>query len=159
MRIRIADIKLKATQRPSGYVDEVLSKGQVMGDFLVIDPKSYNELMRKYSPNVGIKSGGCCAKPVLKNSITNTPTQSIASPDLPPIRTQIRNATKAVGRVLSNAISRRTVVASHDKVEERRSICNTCEFFIEKSGRCAKCGCFLKVKLQLESEHCPENKW
>ena len=44
-------------------------------------------------------------------------------------------------------------------VEERLKTCRGCEFFIKKSGRCAKCGCFMKFKTKLRAGKCPIGKW
>lgn len=41
----------------------------------------------------------------------------------------------------------------------RLEICQTCEFYKPKTNRCAKCGCFMKLKTQLEHAKCPMKKW
>lgn len=41
----------------------------------------------------------------------------------------------------------------------RLEICKTCEFYREKSNRCMKCGCFMKMKTTLKKATCPVGKW
>lgn len=41
----------------------------------------------------------------------------------------------------------------------RLEICKTCEFYKPKTNRCAKCGCFMKLKTSLEHATCPIKKW
>lgn len=44
-------------------------------------------------------------------------------------------------------------------IDARVAICEGCDFFVAESYRCIKCGCFLKFKTTLRSQHCPINKW
>ena len=48
----------------------------------------------------------------------------------------------------------------HDEnvLKMRWDICLGCEFF-KDSGRCSKCGCFMKVKTQFIHASCPVGKW
>ena len=41
--------------------------------------------------------------------------------------------------------------------EERKKICDTCEYNAE--WFCKKCGCILPVKVRVKNSSCPENKW
>jgi hypothetical protein len=41
----------------------------------------------------------------------------------------------------------------------RLEICKGCEHFSKLSLRCKKCGCFMKLKTQLEKAYCPIGKW
>lgn len=49
MKILISSIKSKASSRPEGYIEDVLSQGVVEGDFLIIDPPKYKLLLDKYA--------------------------------------------------------------------------------------------------------------
>jgi len=42
-------------------------------------------------------------------------------------------------------------------VKRRESICNECEY--KKYGMCQKCHCVLYVKVRLDNQQCPINKW
>jgi len=41
----------------------------------------------------------------------------------------------------------------------RFEICQSCEWFRQKSQTCKKCGCFMKLKTTLENATCPMGKW
>ncbi len=42
---------------------------------------------------------------------------------------------------------------------DRISICKQCPMYDSIFGRCKDCGCFLRAKVQLEGEECPQGKW
>lgn len=48
-----------------------------------------------------------------------------------------------------------------DEYEQQRrfDICQVCEHYIKHSKRCAKCGCFLKMKIKMKVSECPIQKW
>lgn len=50
MRLRLADIEAKAAERPAGYVEDVISRGVVDGDFLEISSDALSELRAIYRP-------------------------------------------------------------------------------------------------------------
>lgn len=41
----------------------------------------------------------------------------------------------------------------------RLEICKVCEFYGKSTNRCKKCGCFMKLKTNLEHARCPVGKW
>lgn len=43
--------------------------------------------------------------------------------------------------------------------KERLAICETCEFFVNKTTKCEKCGCFMEYKSLMLSQECPIGKW
>jgi hypothetical protein len=45
------------------------------------------------------------------------------------------------------------------EANNRKNICNSCEFFNKAQERCTKCGCFMAVKVYLKASHCPIGKW
>ena len=49
--------------------------------------------------------------------------------------------------------------ASQETIDQRLEICRSCEFFKHGSQRCKKCGCFMKLKTELEQARCPIGKW
>ena len=49
--------------------------------------------------------------------------------------------------------------SGQDEVERRLSICRECPYFVQRTERCRKCGCFMKLKTKLERAHCPIGKW
>lgn len=50
-------------------------------------------------------------------------------------------------------------LVSGDLLNNRRSICNSCNEFDAKNITCNKCGCFINIKTQWASEKCPLDKW
>jgi hypothetical protein len=69
----------------------------------------------------------------------------------------------AVGRLVSG----KKVLSSPEEVDRRSWICAgnkdrgipKCDFFAETSGRCAKCGCKMSVKIRALASSCPIGKW
>lgn len=41
----------------------------------------------------------------------------------------------------------------------RMQICNSCQFFIQSTSQCKKCGCFMTAKTRLKQSQCPVGKW
>jgi hypothetical protein len=76
---------------------------------------------------------------------------------LPPVTTQIKNASGALIRATGALLSGERVKAPEEVIEERRAICGACEFL--QGNRCVKCGCWYKTKITLSTEACPEKKW
>lgn len=143
MRIKIESIKQNASQRPEGYVDDVMSHGQVIGEYLQIDPNAYRELQIKYSTQMVVS--GCCGQ------------SASASLKMPALRRQMKNAATAVAKAANAAIHGNKVMASDELVEKRMNVCKSCEFL--KGNRCTKCGCFYEWKIKLETEKCPMGFW
>jgi len=71
---------------------------------------------------------------------------------LPSILTQAKNFTGAVIEHMAHGMK------EADNYEERISLCEDCPEF-RKDERCAKCGCFMKVKAKWAEQKCPLNKW
>jgi hypothetical protein len=49
--------------------------------------------------------------------------------------------------------------SSEELAEKRLNICYSCAAFKPLTQRCSKCGCFMKLKTQLEKAYCPLGKW
>lgn len=49
--------------------------------------------------------------------------------------------------------------SSEELAAYRLEICKGCEWFRSKSQTCKKCGCFMKLKTNLEKAKCPIGKW
>lgn len=151
MKIRLQDIKLKAETRPDKYYEDVVSNGTVKGEFLEITTENYLKLTEKYRPNPNVnlpktyKIGGCSG------------CGSRPSGSFPPLMTQAKNVVGAASRVVNAAFTGQKIKASPEKVKERQTVCDGCEF--KKDNRCTVCGCYWKVKILLESERCPKGFW
>jgi hypothetical protein len=48
---------------------------------------------------------------------------------------------------------------SKEEHETRYKTCESCEFFVAKSKRCYKCGCYMPIKTTWRSQKCPIGKW
>jgi hypothetical protein len=44
-------------------------------------------------------------------------------------------------------------------VEEKMSICEACEKYSRRWGKCSECGCFVAVKIHIPFSKCPLGKW
>jgi hypothetical protein len=130
MKLRISKVYDAAPTRPSGYVEDVLSRGVVDGEWLTIPDEEYEDLKQKYRPQQ----------------------------ELPSMGKMMLNAFHAAEDEVK-ARAKRMKPLDPEEIDRRYAICQTCEFFIADQGRCSKCGCFMKFKSQLRSQHCPEGKW
>lgn len=49
--------------------------------------------------------------------------------------------------------------SENDEIERRLSICRECPFFLKRTERCSKCGCFMQLKSTLKQAKCPVGNW
>lgn len=159
MKILISEIQSKKSIRPEGYIEEIMALGHVEGEYLVVDKKrQYFELFKKYSPATALSGKSCCGNSSREQKIPQfdriTPQYA-----LPPVTTQVKNAFGAATRVLSNIVNNHRIMAEEDVILQRKSICESCEFWLKDKQRCTKCGCYTALKIKLSSESCPIKKW
>lgn len=150
--VRISELRKEAKKRPAGYYEDVLSKGRINGEWLEVSLMDYRMLKAKYSPRTTSVSSSvaCCGG--VHGPITIT-----SGLGLPSVFTQIGNAASAVSRVVSASFTGNQVKATPEVIEQRRAICQGCEFL--NNDRCSKCGCRYKLKITLATEKCPINRW
>jgi len=67
------------------------------------------------------------------------------------------NLSGAIKRVTKAAVKREQIAVSPEEQQRRLEICRTCPFF--NGTNCQKCGCFVRFKTRLATEHCPIQKW
>jgi hypothetical protein len=81
--------------------------------------------------------------------------------DYPTLLAQAGNALGAAKRLAAAWWSGNEATVSLEEMEDRLTICVDCEHFDQRSIRCRKCGCWLKNKARLKTEHCPLDppKW
>lgn len=79
------------------------------------------------------------------------------APEMPPLAEQAANAASALVRVTKATIRREPVRADLVVIQARQAICEACPELVK--GKCAKCGCFYKIKILLATEQCPIGKW
>lgn len=157
MRMRIEDVRRVASQRPDGYLEEVLASGKVEGDVLVLERVAYVNLLKKYNPTA--------IKPLVNQSCCgNTNSISFIKPkpkklEMPPTSIQASNAIKAASRIVANVFQGKPIMATNEVVTSRKAICDACEFLDKTRNRCSKCGCAYARKISLNTERCPIGKW
>ena len=127
--IPIEVLRAVAKTRPAGYLDDVISKGELRDGVLYLDRLVYIELRQKYSPHAA------------STSVTQ----------------KAQNAAGAIGRLAKAVFTGSQISSSPEEVQRRLAICHACEFY--QNGRCLKCGCYMNLKTRLETEHCPIGKW
>lgn len=118
-----------SSHKPSGYLEDVLSNGKVNGVLVIFDERIYSALREKYSPQ----------------------TQKLS------LGQKARNAAGATTRVIKAVATGQQVVVDQAEQDRRMTICTVCEFFTGTT--CRKCGCHIRFKAKLQTEHCPILKW
>lgn len=61
--------------------------------------------------------------------------------------------------VVKDAITGKLKFAPQHIIDDRRSICNSCEVRNELVDVCTACGCFLPAKIRLTKSTCPLELW
>lgn len=79
--------------------------------------------------------------------------------DLPPISAMVKSFTEGIYAWARSGFTK----ASPGQIEERLSICRSCEWWnpegFRGTGRCRKCGCSTWAKIRMTSSACPIGKW
>ena len=83
------------------------------------------------------------------------PTQA----SLPSIGNMLFSLTEALKSNLTQIASKGVLLAEDNLVSKRISLCLGCEFLIQNSERCIKCGCYMNMKTRLQVSKCPVGKW
>jgi len=89
--------------------------------------------------------------------------KNIIKPELPSLKQQATNLKNSIIKTGKDYINNKRLKVTSDEYEDRKQICFNCDLYREGKnntiGRCAKCGCYLKLKIYFKSESCPINKW
>jgi len=81
-------------------------------------------------------------------------------PTFPSVAEQVHNLSSALTRAASHVIQAHTLPVADSPEQERRwDICRGCANFVADTQRCRICGCRLKAKIKLDTDHCPDAKW
>lgn len=82
------------------------------------------------------------------------------SEEFPSVSKQFDNLSKFVFEMASDVVSGDfNVFVDKESQENRKKLCETCEFFAAKQRRCRKCGCWIDNKIQFSASTCPIDKW
>lgn len=77
----------------------------------------------------------------------------------PDTMTLMRNAFGALGRIVGAKLQGKQVKLDSKLAGARMAVCNSCDRRNAVDNRCIECGCFLQLKQQLATEHCPLSRW
>jgi len=80
-------------------------------------------------------------------------------PSLPPVSTQIKNVGQSVINNIKQVMAGGNLRCESEETIRRLSICKACPLYIADKSRCSICGCYLKVKVTLQAERCPNGLW
>lgn len=118
----------------------------------------------KHWSNCNVSNGGCCALKLFGERPSEGTCKFVCDKkeetlNYPSLAQEAKNIISSAKRVAQNISSGQQVLATNEEYNRRNNICQTCPLYDLKQNRCSKCGCYLKAKLRLATEHCPLNKW
>jgi hypothetical protein len=70
-----------------------------------------------------------------------------------------KNLTSSIVENVKSVSQGNNLSISPEVVNQRRSICSSCEFYDKGQQRCFKCGCNMAIKTYLRASSCPLGKW
>lgn len=97
-----------------------------------------------------------CAPAADRETVTEN--LEAGAPAFPELGQMARTLATAVGDELKSRVAG-THKIEDEEVMRRFDICKGCQFFDPPSGRCRKCGCFMKWKTAFRSQKCPVGYW
>jgi hypothetical protein len=80
-------------------------------------------------------------------------------PQLPPLLNQAMSFEKSAGAVVAGLAQGRGLAAAEEMLQNRMSICHSCEFLNRPLDKCSKCGCSVSRKAWVRASSCPVGKW
>jgi len=72
---------------------------------------------------------------------------------------RVAGLTEALVTAAMDRVQGKRVLCTDEEVKARNMICQVCDHYDKKKGRCQTCGCKVKRKAQLVSSKCPIGKW
>ncbi len=83
------------------------------------------------------------------------------SPTYPSWMTMAGNLAGSVERSVSAVIHGKQIIRTNQEQEACMAICKTCDRYDPKQSRCTICGCKMRLKTRLATDHCPLDppKW
>lgn len=88
--------------------------------------------------------------------VTTTPTLvRQCDSELPSLAKQAKSATLSTIRWVAAG----RPIRSKEEQVAILAICRECPEYLTDKNRCSKCGCHLRQKTKMSTEHCPESKW
>jgi len=156
-----SNVETIAQMRKPGYLAEVLRCNTSDSPIEICIPKSDAARIKKdFSHEL--------SSPLANPSSVAQSSQQENSRQLPSIMQMAKNLANAAGEEVK-AIVERNPPVSDEEYNRRIEICRTCPHFTpnnpdlperaRQQERCTLCGCYMKYKSKLRSQHCPEGKW
>jgi hypothetical protein len=139
MRLHIASVRAMAASRPPGYLEDVLSRGTVDGDWIELGDQAAGALAAKYA-----RHGSA---PKLLGEVV-----PVRQP--PGLLAQGLSVVVALGRWASEGFP----VVTPGQLFDRSAHCALCPSWDALAGRCLSCGCY-SLKHHLATERCPLGRW
>lgn len=62
-------------------------------------------------------------------------------------------------RLAKAIVSRQPLKVSDDTYAERLSTCVVCPHYLQDTGQCGICTCFVLNKARMATETCPDHRW
>jgi hypothetical protein len=131
-------IRETSKDRPLGYFEDVISRGNIEGDQIHLSDEAYMLLVDKY------KYSEYLDMQELDDLTLGDKARSLAASMGEWAMSGFRNATP-------------------EQLEYRMKICKGCEFWDQSgfagTGSCKQCGCSTQAKLRMSTSRCPIDKW
>lgn len=90
-------------------------------------------------------------------------TKQVAEPNLPSTMQMVKNLAAAAKETAQYFIKTGQLNRTPEEVNRILAICRSCDKYRHSDQRCSLCGCFMKFKTSLSSQHCylpdPHKKW
>lgn len=79
----------------------------------------------------------------------------------PPKLQMLKSLAKAGGNAIKAYVNGEPMLSLPQMFNKRTMICKNCPTnqYVIESGRCLKCGCFIRLKAALAKESCPDKHW
>lgn len=79
--------------------------------------------------------------------------------EMPSSTEMLKNLAKTAMSIATKAAMGSAVMTDDLTLENRKSICESCNFRDPEKDRCRLCGCYLSVKQRFAATVCPAKKW
>ena len=71
----------------------------------------------------------------------------------------LKNLLGTIKKAITHYIRYRKLLVPRAERKRRLAVCSTCEYFLPKTKRCRKCGCYMKAKVLFQAAECKLNLW
>lgn len=98
-----------------------------------------------------------CGNQYVKGEVLHTEVipKDEAPKEYPSMVQQGKNLLSSAARFIRSGFE----LTNEEEYNKRINICEQCPLLDKAAGRCRECGCFVRTKAKLKSDHCPLGKW